>query len=440
MITLLSLFLLSSTQPAAAAVNWREELPPALEAAKTKNDLVLLDFSAPWCHSCHFMDQHVLAEPELDAFASKIEFVRLDVDSADGAKLRQQYFAMGLPNYVIVNPDGEEVGRIVGEQNKDVFFSQLHDILERNSPLSRLEARANGGGGPHALKAAVQVMHAYAQRRTTKEGLAFYDRLSPEMKKNLAADPAGRQELLRLKLLSAYQAKDIERCEKFGRPLLTGRDDCALMYDAYYFELCFEKASAAQRTKGFALVREPLEALLAKGVFGKPAERCPDLQSPAEIGVDTYEALGEKSKADRLLSRLIEQMKSELDGDVGRDRNKADNLLEFLSLAKKDDEIAALYPRLISAYPQTYVYPYLYGRFLLEKGETAKALEVLDGAKKLAYGAGVLRVANARATALSKLGKKSDALAELDAVLKDNPTSFPKEVAALQKTRGEIGK
>src|SRR5207302_10508852 len=53
---------------------------------------------------------------------------------------------------------------------------------------------------------------------------------------------------------------------------------------------------------------------------------------------------------------LIRQTQDELGGELGRDRNKADNLLEFLDLGEKKSELAALYPRMVAAYPKDYVY------------------------------------------------------------------------------------
>jgi len=422
--------------PANASVDWKEDLPGALQAAKSKGELVLVDFSATWCYSCHYMDQHVLGEPEMQPLASKLELVRLDVDSTEGTKFRREYQALGLPNYVVLDGDGREVGRIVGEQKKEDFFKQLHEIVAKSAPLSKLESAALAGG-PKAVPAAVAVLRSYSQKDAAQEGLTFFGRLPKPLQREIEADAKGRAELLRLKLFVAFKAKDAGVCERLGSALLAGRSDCDLMYDALYLQHCFDDLPKDKQAKAIAPERKAIEALVARGVLVAPAQRCADLQTGAKVAVRFYRAVGERKKASEILSRLTREMREELGDDLSRDRNKAYNLLEFLELAEDKAGLRELYPRLVAAYPKDYVYPLLYGRFLIEEGEPAKALEALESAKKTAFGAGVLRVANARAKALAKLGRKADALAELDAALKDG-AAFPKESAALQKTRDEL--
>ena len=433
----LLLLIVSPTKPAAASVSWSEDLTSALSAARNKHDLVFVDFAAPWCYSCHYMDEHVLNQPEIQGVAGKAELVRLDVDSTEGARLRGEYQVLGLPNYVVLDENGKEVGRIVGEQTKESFFEQVNDILDRHSPLAGMEAEARAGG-PKASAVAVLALKAFNQKHAWKEGLTFYDALPKPVKVGLETHPAGRIELLRLKLYAAYESKDTDSCERYGRVLLEGRSDCDQMYDATYLQLCLDGLPTSQRKKAFSFERRPIEELLQRAVFSKAQDRCADLETPVEVAVRFYRAEGENRKASQLLSRMILRTLDELGGDVARDRNKADNLVTFLELADDQKTLGSLYPKLAAAYSKDYVYPYQYGRFLLGQGDAVRALSVLDGAKKLAYGAGVLRVAHVRAKALAKLGRKAEAAAELDAALKYGDAVYPRELAAAKKTRAAL--
>jgi thiol-disulfide isomerase/thioredoxin len=417
-----------------AAATWTEDLPAALEAAKKTGSLVLLDFYAPWCYSCYYMDEHVLHEPEFEPIAKDLQLVKLDVDSAPGAEARDRYFARALPQYVVLNPAGEEVGRIRGEQTKDAFFSQLRELVASRSGLSELEAKARAGDAD----AAVLALRAHVKRETPQAGLKLLVSLGTERERAVEADPGGRLDILRLKLLAAKEEKNPETCERLGRVLLAGRTDCDVMYDVFRENECLASLPAKRRSKAHEAQAAPLEGLLSSRVFGEPAARCADLATAVEMGVEFYSTTGRRKKGDALLSKAIELLRAELGGDLGRDRNKADTLLDFLELGKRSSELSEYYPKLAAAYPKDYVYSYRWALFLLEHGDAAKALERLDEAKRLAYGAGTLRVARARARALAKLGRKEEALKELDAALKDHPASFPEQTALLEKTRREL--
>jgi hypothetical protein len=91
---------------------------------------------------------------------------------------------------------------------------------------------------------------------------------------------------------------------------------------------------------------------------------------------------------------------------------------------------------LIAAYPDDYVYPYRYGRSLLERGQADKALPLLEAAAKKAYGENRLAVATQRVLALKALKRQADAEKVVAEVLEQNGQWFPEQVAKLKKTLG----
>ncbi|HEX7769929.1 MAG TPA: hypothetical protein VF422_07855, partial [Dokdonella sp.] len=95
-----------------------------------------------------------------------------------------------------------------------------------------------------------------------------------------------------------------------------------------------------------------------------------------------------------------------------------------------------LYPKLIAAYPDDYVYPYRWGRSLLERGDAAKALPLLEQAAEKAYGVNRLTVAKLRVDALNTLGRADDAKAVAGEVLELNGAWFPEQAGALRKAAG----
>ena len=116
------------------------------------------------------------------------------------------------------------------------------------------------------------------------------------------------------------------------------------------------------------------------------------------------------------------------------DRNAADNLRVYLLRADRIADVDALMPKLIAAYPDDYVYPYRYGRSLLDRGNAAAALPFLEQASTKAFGVNRLTVAGLRAKALIALNRRADAEKVVAEALEANGPWFPEAAAKLKAT------
>ena len=143
-------------------------------------------------------------------------------------------------------------------------------------------------------------------------------------------------------------------------------------------------------------------------------------------------ALGDAAAEKAVLDRAIADARTRLGDDYTKDRNLADNLRVYLVRAKRDAELDALYPKLIAAYPDDYVYTYRYGRSLLERKRAAEALPWFERAAEKAYGENRLSVAMYRVKALKALKRNDDAAKVVADVLEQNGQWFPEQVAALK--------
>jgi len=409
--TLAFVLLLWSAPACAAPVTWSEDLKGSLAKAGEEHGLVLVDFSAPWCYSCYYMEHNVLNQPELRKLSGRMEPVRVDVDTAEGLNLKKELNVVYLPTYVILDPQSREVDRIVGEQSRAEFYSQLDSVMARS-----------------ASPKPVDIVRETFKMQNLPGGL----------RAKLEADKS-RAAALRVRLQEAKAAKDAATCATVGKELLSIDTGCAYSYDAEGVNDCVQGLPEKDKADIRGLELSRLKPILEKHIFGSPRRRCSDFRSPVETAAEIYEAAGRKEEAKALLDRTIRLLRGELKGNLRSDRSKADNLRAFLDMADRDDELESLFPRLIAAYPDDYVYSYRFAKFLLlKRGRPDDALKQVDASFPKTYGINRVRAREIRAQALAKLGRKKEAADDLDAAMKEASGKFPDEAAVVKGLQAQI--
>ena len=131
----------SAPPPAAAPtseLSWGDDLPAALNQARSENKRVLLDFTgSDWCGWCIKFDKDVLSTDKFAGYAkSKLVLVKLDFPShkeQDAAlkqvnqEIKKRFGVDGFPTFVLLNFAGKELWRQAGyaEGGPDAFIAEL---------------------------------------------------------------------------------------------------------------------------------------------------------------------------------------------------------------------------------------------------------------------------------------------------------------------------
>jgi thiol:disulfide interchange protein len=87
---------------------WYASMAAGLDAAKREQKPVLVDLWATWCKNCLVMDNTTLKDPAVTAALDryvKIKYQAEDPDREPARTLMQRFDAIGLPAYVILNPN-----------------------------------------------------------------------------------------------------------------------------------------------------------------------------------------------------------------------------------------------------------------------------------------------------------------------------------------------
>lgn len=414
----------------ASADGWQPPLDEALKTAAARQAPVLIEFHAPWCYSCYYMQRNVLNGAEWDKVRRAAVLVDLDADAPEGAYWEKRLVVKALPSYVVLNDEGEELGRILGEQTRAEFYRLLDGILARTASLDEVRDKVKDGGGA-SLKAAHEVLKAYYARSDADGGLAWQAGLPPPAQAALDKDARARLWIERLRLMQAAQAGNAAQCAVLAPPVLAGELGCDRAYELDRAMECTAGLPVEQRSKLFAAQKPVMTHQLYGQVFiAHPS--CADARSIVLTTADLDKNLGYTQAESDVLDQAIADARQRLGANLKKDRNLADNLRVFLDRAGRTDELELLYPKLIAAWPDDYVYYYRFGKTLAARGQYQQALIYLQQAAPKAYGVNRLNVAERRAEVLLKLNRADDARQVVADALKANGPWFPEQAAKLK--------
>jgi thiol-disulfide isomerase/thioredoxin len=436
--------------PAHAGDEVTATLDAALKEAQARHVPVLVDFYAPWCYSCYFMAKKVKNGPEWERLEHHAVVLELDADAPDGAHWISQWQVKGLPNYVVLDESGKELGRIQLERTRAQFYPEIDAILARGATLDTLQGKVRDGSAD-SVRAARGVLQAFHARRDPDAGLGWRSSQPAAVTAALDADTEATLWTSRLQLQRAAQAKDAAQCAAIAPRVLAGELGCERAYELDRALECTASLPLSEKTALFGGQKAAMEKLLAGRVL-IPKQTCADARSVVETSAALAEALADKKGEAGILDRAIVDATARLGGSkadaaagnwtrlkLKQDRNLADNLRVYLDIADRRAALEALFPKLIAAYPEDYVYAYRFGKYLAGHGEYAKALPYFEQAAPLAYGVNRLNVAQLRAETLLKLGRETDAKQVVADALKANGPFFPELTTKLKAVVASSG-
>lgn len=389
-----------------AAQGWEPSLPKALAEAKKSGKKILVDFTAPWCYSCYYMEKNVLERTAFWDIARNLQLARVDVDQPEGKQLQSARRVRFLPSFLVLDSQGKELGRILGEQREADFLEQLRVLV--------------GEGRPSAEDAAVKAVEAMIQRDELDKAAAALAKPA----KNLAEPLEQRSDWKVLKLRVALKKKPTADTLT---EMVELNDGCGLAYD---LSAAFKGDPPVSALKA---LRPKLDAWYERRYWVPQRDRCADFRSGVQAMSEYYERSGDAAAKAATLDRAAALIGSESDrAGLGGDRNLDDDRRYFLEAAGKDSELEAIFGRLSEAYPADYVYSYRFAKWLASKGRHSDALPWIEKAAKLCYGANRLTVTKVQAEIYDKLGRRPDAVAILKREIKGYGAKLPKETQPLQ--------
>ena len=129
----------------------------ALGEAREQGKKVFVDVYTTWCGPCIVMQETVFPLPEVGEYFNA-RFVNYKLDAEDetlmGPEIAARYEVRAYPTYLIVDSEGEEIGRASSGMSGDQFIALFSRMLgETESQFETIKARFDTGDrSPEALQ------------------------------------------------------------------------------------------------------------------------------------------------------------------------------------------------------------------------------------------------------------------------------------------------
>lgn len=394
----------------------KDDLQAAFDLAKKQNKLVFVDFAGAWCPPCIRLEHEVFPSKEFKKAAQKYVLVRLDVDKPENEKWMEKYSVKAFPTLVVLNPEGEELGRQLDFQTKQ-RLSFFLDSLAKSIPetLSDLKKKAESGD----KKSQEALAFSYLKALNYVDALAWYEKSGVKTYRRAEARIGFWNEQL-------SDAKKPEDKKKSQDSLILALQESVSEYKNLIQAIDWQKQLAEVLTEKNQLEESKAAFLKAKEMamvwINDPKKL--KLEGPPELGdlnlPDLWYKVGEIEKAlgDEAAEKLAyekavqETLKLK---PTEKTPTHVIYLVAYMKPIKPLEEIEPWLEKLKTAYPEEFTYHQRHAKLLLDKGEARRALPVAEKAYALAFGSNQLSIG----LLLAKIHKELENKDQMKSLLKD---------------------
>jgi len=155
LMTLVAALGIGGCRQQATSVWFKGDLDAAVAAARQRNTLVMVEFFTDWCNWCRRLDTDTFRRAEVRRELEELVAVRFDAEK-DGAQLATRFDIDSFPTLVFLDPDGNEVDRILGYLPPDKFLHRVQKIRTGDNFLACLRRLREDPGNHEAIEGSVE--------------------------------------------------------------------------------------------------------------------------------------------------------------------------------------------------------------------------------------------------------------------------------------------
>jgi thiol:disulfide interchange protein len=114
-------------QEVGGGVKWLASYDEAVRLAESKDKPIMIDFYADWCGWCKRLDKDTYVDAAVESKAADFINLRIDADVEPG--LASRFRIRGLPTILFIDPEGDEIHRVVGYRPPREFVDEMDAAL-----------------------------------------------------------------------------------------------------------------------------------------------------------------------------------------------------------------------------------------------------------------------------------------------------------------------
>ena len=387
----------------------------AFAEAKRDGKPLLIDFYGIWCPPCNELDERVFSRPSFQKSAARFVTLKLDADSEASWELKSRYKIGGYPTLIFATPEGDEISRVVGFRELDLFVKSMDEAYgSRQHAFAVLKNQADQGDLKASEKVGLTYLergeHELAANYLKSSALHREEYLDAEIglwdKKQAAPEKEAATKLTEALLLSIKEFPNSP--EAVGR-----REKLASLYE-----------SAKELEKSKTIRKQLIEQ--AKGLIQHPlALKNHDVTAGdlwESIG-EAYENLGETEAAKTAWQEGAQEFKKRASSP--RERGANLELAYCLWKAGNLPDAEKIYGILERAFPAEFTFYYAHANALFQNKQYASAQPLAKQAFDFSYGDNRLRAAKLLASILKENGERAQAKSIIEQTLSSTP--LPKD-------------
>ena len=120
----------------AVEITWEKDWDAAFTRARAEGKPVLINFYAEWCVWCKHLESVTFRDSKVaGVLAARVVPLSVDIDAVDTDLLRQ-HRVEAPPTIVLMNPEGQELGRIPGYMPPAGFLRAVERVIGPEQPVA----------------------------------------------------------------------------------------------------------------------------------------------------------------------------------------------------------------------------------------------------------------------------------------------------------------
>ncbi len=154
LLTVFAILGIVACRPDTSKTWFSGDLEAARAEAGTRGTMVMIEFYADWCNWCRRLETDTFSVPEVQRELARFVSMKLNGEKG-GAELAASFGVDSYPTLIFLDPDGNEMDRILGYLPPDKFLRRVWRIRTGDTFLACLRDLEEDPGNTEAIQRSV---------------------------------------------------------------------------------------------------------------------------------------------------------------------------------------------------------------------------------------------------------------------------------------------